>query len=297
MSLNGANGSVLDARSRPLGALRAQNLMDLVGLRLAPALTAGIIAWLHSRDLGEALIVFAAMFAAFQLVERSGFPMSLMPAARLGVGLIAPVLAAAAMIGVTALAGNAADPSNFYAAIAGAWVMLGLGAWMKTQMERTAWARVAVIGSPRFAKDLRDELQHDGCARLRGDRVVRQRGALRAGSLVAQLARLAGSRPRRSAGPQRRPHRRRRRPRVRAWLRAGSWSLGARRQCLPRPPRPHDRCQPVLRGPARPRPARDHRPGLVPLRAAPTLPVDRARLPSARSTWCSPGSSGSSPPR
>ena len=136
--------------------------MDLVGLRLAPALTAGIIAWLHSRDLGEALIVFAAMFAAFQLVERSGFPMSLMPAARLGVGLIAPVLAAAAMIGVTGLAGDAADPSNFYAAIAGAWVMLGLGAWMKSQMERTSWARVAVIGSPRFAKDLRDELHMTG---------------------------------------------------------------------------------------------------------------------------------------
>jgi len=151
-----------EARSRPMGALRAQNLMDVVGMRLAPALTAGIIAYLHSVDLGEAIIVFAAMLAAFQLVERSRFPMALMPAARLGVGLTAPVLAAAAMIGVTALVGDAAQLGNFTAAIAGAWVMLGLGAWMKAQMERTAWARVAVIGSPRFAKDLRDELQMTG---------------------------------------------------------------------------------------------------------------------------------------
>ena len=44
--------------------------MDLVGLRLAPALTAGVIASSHSRHVGGALMVFAAMFAATQIIER-----------------------------------------------------------------------------------------------------------------------------------------------------------------------------------------------------------------------------------
>ena len=151
-----------EARSQPMGALRAQGLMDFVGLRLAPALVAGVIAYLHSETPGEALIVFAAMLAALQLIERSPFPLALMPAARIGLGLFAPVVAGATMLGVTALAGNAADPGELTAAIAGAWIMLGLGVWMKIRMEHTSWARVAVIGSPRFARDIRDELHMTG---------------------------------------------------------------------------------------------------------------------------------------
>ena len=145
-----------------MGALRAQGLMDLVGLRLAPALIAGVIAYLHSDHLGSAIIVFAAMLAALQIIERSSFPLALMPAARVGVSLAAPVLAGVTMLAVTALAGDPANASEFTAAIVGAWLMLGLGVWMKTKMERSAWARVAVIGSPRLAKDLRDELHMTG---------------------------------------------------------------------------------------------------------------------------------------
>ncbi len=136
--------------------------MDLVGLRLAPSLTAGVIAYLHSERVGEALIVFAAMFAGMQIIERSRFPLGLMPAARIGLGFMAPVVAAAVMLGVTALAGHGASAGEFAAAIVGAWLMLALGAWMKTRVERSARARVAVIGSPRFAKDLRDELEATG---------------------------------------------------------------------------------------------------------------------------------------
>ncbi|MGI9019096.1 MAG: exopolysaccharide biosynthesis polyprenyl glycosylphosphotransferase [Solirubrobacterales bacterium] len=151
-----------EARSRPLGALRAQGLMDLVGLRLAPAATAGILAFLHSHHVGEAVIVSAAMLAALQLIERSRFPLTLMPAARVGLGLAAPVLAALTMLGVTALVGHPADGEEFVAAVVGAWLTLGLGGWMKTRIERTASARVAVVGSPRFAQDLRDELRMTG---------------------------------------------------------------------------------------------------------------------------------------
>ena len=101
--------------------------MDLVGLRLAPALTAGVIAFLHSDDLGEALIVFAAMLAATQLIERPRFPLALMPAARVWrSALAAPVVAGAALLGVTALAGHSGRPRRVHGRRSiGAWLMLG----------------------------------------------------------------------------------------------------------------------------------------------------------------------------
>ena len=133
--------------------------MDLVGLRLAPSLTAGVIAYLHSDQLGEALIVFAAMLAAMQIIERAPFPLTLMPAARLALGLAAPVLAGATLLAVTALAGHPAQVGEYTAAMIGAWMMLGLGAWTKARIERSAKVRVAVLGSHSFADDLRDELR------------------------------------------------------------------------------------------------------------------------------------------
>ncbi len=191
-----------EARSQPMGALRAQGLMDFVGLRLAPALVAGVIAYLHSETLGEALIVFAAMLAALQLIERSPFPLALMPAARIGLGLFAPVVAGATMLGVTALAGNAADPGELTAAIAGAWIMLGLGAWMKIRMAHTAWARVAVIGSPRFARDIRDELHMAGVRAYEVIGWFGPEGPVRSQRRHAALARPARPRPRRRPRPQ-----------------------------------------------------------------------------------------------
>ena len=93
-------------RSRPLGALRAQRLIDLVGLRLAPALTGGLIAYSHYRQLGPAVLVFASMLAAAQLIERPRFPLQLMPAARVAIALLAPVLGAAVALGVMAMLGR-----------------------------------------------------------------------------------------------------------------------------------------------------------------------------------------------
>jgi exopolysaccharide biosynthesis polyprenyl glycosylphosphotransferase len=145
-----------------MGALRAQGLMDLVGLRLAPAFTAGLIAYLHSEQVGGALIVATTMFVAVQLIERSQFPLTLMPAARIALGFMAPILALLALLTISALAGQPVDAMEFTAAVAGAWIILALGAGAKARTERSVMARVAVIGSPRFARDLRDELHMMG---------------------------------------------------------------------------------------------------------------------------------------
>ena len=47
-------------------------------------------------------------------------------------------------------------------AVIGAWLVVALGAWTKARVEHSACARVAVIGSPEFANDLRDELRSAG---------------------------------------------------------------------------------------------------------------------------------------
>ena len=71
-------------------ALRARRVIDLVGLRVAPAATAALIVWSHT-NYGKGLITFLAVLVAGQVLERARFPLSLMPAARIFVGLAAPV--------------------------------------------------------------------------------------------------------------------------------------------------------------------------------------------------------------
>src|SRR6266496_1729279 len=77
-----------------LRALEAQRLVGLIAFKASPAAAAGLIAYVHMGDVGSALLVTAAMLAALQLFERSTLPLGLMPAARLGLGLCAPVLGA-----------------------------------------------------------------------------------------------------------------------------------------------------------------------------------------------------------
>ena len=149
-------------RSRPLGALRAQRLIDLVGLRLAPALTGGLIAYSHYRQLGPAVLVFASMLAAAQLIESPRFPLQLMSAARVVIALLAPVLGAAAALGLMAMLGRAEGVGELVPAVIGSWLVVALGGWVKARVEDSAKAKVAVIGSPQFAADLRDEMRFAG---------------------------------------------------------------------------------------------------------------------------------------
>src|SRR3954454_22606771 len=89
-----------------LRVLAAQRLVSLIAFKVSPALAAGLIAYLHMRDVGSALLVTAAMLGALQLIERSTLPLGLMPAARLALGLCAPVLGAELAVGLALAAGG-----------------------------------------------------------------------------------------------------------------------------------------------------------------------------------------------
>ena len=145
-----------------LRALEAQRLVSLIAYAISPALAAGLIAYVHMGDVGYALLVAAAMLAALQLVERSTLPLGLMPAARLGLGLCAPVLGAAAAVVLALAAGQHMALAELKAPVAGAWLIMGLGAWVTARFDDDRRARVAVVGSPGFAIDLADELEAAG---------------------------------------------------------------------------------------------------------------------------------------
>lgn len=145
-----------------LRALEAQRLVNLIAFKVNPALAAGLIAYVHLDEVGSSVLVAAAMLAALQLVERSTLPLGLMPAARLGLGLFAPVLGALAASALGLAVGHELPLADLQAPVAGAWLIMALGAWVTTRFDDDRRARVAVIGSPGFASDLAEELDAAG---------------------------------------------------------------------------------------------------------------------------------------
>ena len=145
-----------------LRALEAQRLVSLIALKANPAVAAGLIAYVHTGEAGFAVLVAAAMLGAFRFVERSTLPLGLMPAARLVLAVCGPVLGAAAAAALALAAGQSLPVAELQAPVAGAWLVMALGAWVTTRFDDDRRALVAVIGSPGFASDLADELEAAG---------------------------------------------------------------------------------------------------------------------------------------
>jgi exopolysaccharide biosynthesis polyprenyl glycosylphosphotransferase len=142
-----------------LRALEAQRMINMIALRLAPSLAAGLIAYSHVGQLGPATIVFAGVLVATQAIEHSRLPLHLLPASRVMLGLAAPVVGAAAAWLIGAAAGQAYSLAEYEAVVLGSWLVMGLGAWVKTRADDGLRARVAVIGPREFAADFAAELE------------------------------------------------------------------------------------------------------------------------------------------
>jgi exopolysaccharide biosynthesis polyprenyl glycosylphosphotransferase len=148
-----------------LAALAAHRLIDALVLRIAPAAAAGLIASSQLQDPGTGLIVFASVFAAAQLIERSRFPLDLMPAARILLGAAAPLAGMLAAFAVLAAAGAPYPLQDGEAVVLGSWLVLALGAWLKHRLTTGIKAQIAVIGGRDFAADLAHELGAAGIDR------------------------------------------------------------------------------------------------------------------------------------
>src|SRR4029079_2695244 len=175
-----------DRSPRVLRALEAQRLLDLIALKVLPALAAGLIAYLHVGRVGYAVVLGAAMLVALQLVERCALPLDLMPAARIALALVAPLLGAVLALVLELGAGDHVALGPLEPSVIGAWLVLALGAWVTVHFQEGRPARVAVIGPPGFASDLAAEL---GAAGIRGYEVIGWFGAAAPGTHSSDVQR------------------------------------------------------------------------------------------------------------
>ena len=143
-------------RKRWIRALGARRAIDTVGLRLAPALTAALIAWSHC-SAGQGAVIFVSVLIAGQVLDRSSFPLALMNAARIGLALAAPLIGVAGAVLVMAALETSISFGDMAAAVVGAWLVLTLGAWIRFRVDEVAGVRIAVIGDRAFALDLARE--------------------------------------------------------------------------------------------------------------------------------------------
>lgn len=144
---------------RGLRALEAHRIIELVALRFAPSLAAGLIAYLHLDEVGAGLIMFASVFVATSAIQRSQLPLHLMPASRVILGIATPLVGVTAGWLLAFAAGQSYPFSSYEAVLAGAWAVMALGAWIRKRIEDGLQARVAVIGSREFAADFVAELE------------------------------------------------------------------------------------------------------------------------------------------
>ena len=149
------------SEKRWIRALGARRAIDLVGLRLAPALTACLVIWSHTTP-GQGAVAFISVLAAGQLLERSPFPLSLLPAARIALALAAPLFGLGAAVAVMLALDTSLHFVDFAAALIASWLVLALGAWIRFRVDEVASARVAVIGDRAFALDLAREFRAAG---------------------------------------------------------------------------------------------------------------------------------------
>jgi exopolysaccharide biosynthesis polyprenyl glycosylphosphotransferase len=146
------------ASRRGLRALEAQRMIDLFTLRLAPSAAAALIAYSHTGQIGEGLIVFVCVMIATQALVSSRLPLHVMPASRVLLGLGAPLVGASAAWLIALAAGDGHSLGEYEAVVLGSWLVMALGGWIKATLCNGLRARVAVVGPREFAADFVTEL-------------------------------------------------------------------------------------------------------------------------------------------
>lgn len=147
-----------------LSGLSAQRKVEFLTLRVAPALTGGLIAYSHLSSEWQGMLVFVCMFAAVTLLRRPRYPLHLIPLASAVIYLLAPLIGgmAAVLISLSDGSPSAVTVKHIVAPVLGAWIVTGIGAWITHRFRNDREVRVAVIGSHEFARGLRAELEAVG---------------------------------------------------------------------------------------------------------------------------------------
>ncbi len=145
-----------------LTALRAQRLLRIFGLSVAPAMTAGLMSGNHLHSVGYGVIVFVAVLAAGLMLQSERYPLHLMPLASFAIRVLAPVLGIGLALATFALAGVPQSAADMIVPLIGAWIVTAFAAAIKIRFESSRRIRIGVIGSPGLAVGLAEELRLAG---------------------------------------------------------------------------------------------------------------------------------------
>ena len=150
----------------------AQRLVELLALRVGPALAAGAMLAAGVDSLWPGMLLFVAMLGTLAVMRRPQNPLHLIPFASATVYLLAAPIGAAMTLAISAGDGYSISDvhgSDMVAPILGAWLVTALGGWLNHSFRHAREVRVAVIGSHEFARGLEAELEAVG---VDGYRVV-----------------------------------------------------------------------------------------------------------------------------
>ncbi len=160
-------------RSFPyLTGLSAQRTVELVALRIAPAVTGAAIAYTHLDSEWQGLLVLVSMLGVGTILRSPQFPLHLIPFASATLYLLAAPLGAAVAVMISSWDGysiSRVTAGDMVAPVLGAWLVTALGALITHRFRRDREVRIAVIGSHEFTRGLEAELDAVG---VRGYRVA-----------------------------------------------------------------------------------------------------------------------------
>lgn len=160
-------------RSFPyLSGLSAQRTVELVALRIAPAIAGAGIAYAHLDSEWQGLLVLACLLGVGAILRSPHYPLHLIPFASATLYLLAAPLGAALAVMISAWDGysvSSVTAADMVAPVLGAWLVTALGAWITHGFRRDREVRIAVIGSHEFTRGLQAELDAVG---VHGYRVV-----------------------------------------------------------------------------------------------------------------------------
>ena len=159
---------ILRRTQQRMGALRAQRMLAVAGLQIAPAVVAGAIAYSHTRRVGLGLLVGIAVWLAGLALGAIRYPLQLMPLAGLILRVLSPLVGALVALVVSAALMPLAA-SELVTPVLGAWLVLGVVIFAMTRFQRGLEVRIAVIGHSQLSAAMAQEVSIAG---LRGYHVV-----------------------------------------------------------------------------------------------------------------------------